>query len=374
MQKADILISDRNRVIQNSILLCLYMLFCFCFHFVSREIKPVITILIILTSLISLFYSRLDRLKIHYNFNIATLWLGFIVLCFIIQVINSTIEPVFLYLFAAPAFAYFILENKFDSKIIYLPILVISIFFVAFISSGQDLNKVFPHTSRNYISVLMITNTALINLVEIRQFRKITIWPSILTLIFSLFATGRAGIICSTLLFIGTIFCRFDKLSSNRKILYFFIILIPSGILIILFLDSIKIVFERMDFFTRFEKFGVIDDTRKLLLQSYIDNIDFKSLLLGYNYDTNPLFVKYVLNPHNSYIRLHHYVGILFFPIILYLLYTLFKLFSQNKLYFIILIALLIRGWTDSIFFLSEYDFFIVLFILIIYKSVNRDK
>jgi hypothetical protein len=64
----------------------------------------------------------------------------------------------------------------------------------------------------------------------------------------------------------------------------------------------------------------------------------------------------------------------MFIPVIIVLARTLIKLFFQSKIYFIILFVFLIRGWTDSIFFLGEYDFLIIIFILLtgkIYSSAE---
>ena len=319
MQPAIPLSNSKLREIQSSILLCIYMLLCFYFHFVSKEIKPVITILIMLSSVLSLFYSRMDKLKLHYNFNIAFFWITIIILCFVIQAINSNIHPASFYLISAPAFGYFILECKFNRRIIYIPILVISVFFVYYIVSGQDLNKIFPHTSRNYISVIMITNAALINIIEWKQFRKISLWPSLLTLLFSVVAIGRAGIICSSFFFLGTLYCLYHRHKITNRFIYSLIIIIPAIILIILFFDSIMNALKEIDFFDRLFKAGIKDAPRKVLLQTYLSKINFKTLMLGYNYESNPLFVKLALNPHNSFIRLHYYVGILFFPVVFYL-------------------------------------------------------
>src|SRR5690606_31786408 len=102
---------------------------------------------------------------------------------------------------------------------------------------------------------------------------------------------------------------------------------------------------------------GIDSPSRDILKREYFENLDLKNILLGFNYQNNTWFIHYGLNPHNSFIRLHYYFGILFFPIVGVLLVSLYKLLKIDFMLFICLSVILLRSYTDSVLFLLLYDF-----------------
>lgn len=370
MRNTIIFLDNKIREIHSSILLSVFLLFSFSYHFVSQQNKPIITMIILVISFVSMFYSRTDKLKVKFPYKSSIISVGFIIVTFLIEILNSSFSPGSFYIITTFTFAYFFKNGKFNRKIIYFPIIIISLFFTYYILSGQDLNNIFPHSSRNMISYIMITNASIVMIIEWRQYKKIVIWPSVLTLLFSLFAIGRSGIICSSFLLIGVLFIKYNSFSFIKKNIYLVYVVVPILLFIILGFDMIK----QLYFLEKIINRGIVDEARYNMIHAYLLHMDFKNILIGYNIESSHVFIRNHLNTHNSYINLHYHVGFIFFIVLYYLIRTLFKLFFNNRLYFFILFSLLLRAGTDTILFHSQFDFLILFFILISRKNNNYDK
>lgn len=348
----------------NSVLLSLYMLLALYFYFAEGGLKVIVTLSILIVSVLSLFYSRIDKTMLKLNYNNLFLWIVIFLICVTIEILNGTLNSTVLYLLAAPAFAYFFVNSKFNIKILYLPLIISTLIFTYFILLGADLNSIFEDTSRNYISVVMITNVVMIGIVEWRQGGRIAIWTGAVAMFFSFFAIGRSGIICSLLLFLVLLYFSYNKLSKKAKIFYCTFLILPVIFVFIIQVDSILMIVKGLSVMERFNELGMKASYRDLLLNSYLENIDFTNFLMGYNYQSNYLFMEKNNNPHNSFVQLHYNSGFLFFFVILAFIRASFSFLVKNQLYLAFMAILLLRGWTDSIFFFGAYDFLLISLIL----------
>src|SRR5690606_6609913 len=134
---------------------------------------------------------------------------------------------------------------------------------------------------------------------------------------------------------------------------------------------------SHMDYLIRFMEKGVDSPARDILKDEYLNQMkDMSNLLLGYNYHESTYYFKEMgYNPHNSYIRLHHYFGFLFFLIIPVLLFALYKLFKKSFILFICLLVILVRSYTDTVIFLTLYDFVVLALVYIaFFVEIPRRK
>jgi hypothetical protein len=358
----------------NTLFLVSYLILIFGFYIVSQSFKPLITLLILTISFSSLLFSQTEKLKTKISVNSILFWLILLLLICCIQLISGILNYYIIYLISSASFAYFIIDSKFKTRLIYIPFIAISIYvFISFIT-GKDLNEIFPDTSRNYISVILLTNISTAYLVDWRQNKTINIWFALITLVLSILAIGRSGILVSLFLLVGALILRYKEFSSKKKTIVSFALIIPLIVFLFINWNRVVEIYFSIDYFNRLTALGFKDNARELLRNSYFENLNIFTILFGYNYSNNAVFLMWNKNPHNSFIELHHKVGFLFFPIVAILFYTLIKFFKTNKVYFIITASILIRAFTDRVFFLTHYDYLLIALILIALCEKKKEQ
>lgn len=236
---------------------------------------------------------------------------------------------------------------------------------------------VFEHSSANLISFVLISLCVLFyilnnnNELSIKG-KIIEILPALLTLIFSVLAQGRGGIISSILLLIGIIFMYFHKKNIKRK--FFFIgIFTLISIYFINILDTYGV--ENLLYKLNLEKFvikGMEGDGREEILYNYIGDLNFSRILLGTEW-SNIYNYFHSGNLHNSYLRGHLMFGILFIILLLTILISIL-LSIYKKYYFVplLLIPILIRGYTDTVLLPGYFDFIILYLIFFPFIKINE--
>lgn len=273
------------------------------------------------------------------------------------QVYNRTLTPFAIYYLTSPLVAYFVFAKRFNVKIITLPLYLFSTYVLFFFLQHRNLIGVMSAVSENYVSVVLIMNLAVIYIVRYRQKQKLVILPALIGLFLSILAIGRSGIIVSLFILLLVLWMRWRKLTPNRKIFSLLVVLVPIVSIAIINWDFIVAIFYQVEVFEKFSKSGVSSPSRDIIKRAYLSNINSITLFTGYNYIDNYWFQHYGFNPHNSYIRLHYLSGAVFFIIIPLIIVGLFKLVRRNIFFAGLLIAILIRSWTDSVLFLTLFDF-----------------
>ena len=235
----------------------------------------------------------------------------------------------------------------------------------------------FQGTSRNHISILFMMAAAVINIEEFKNNKNITLWPSILFLVFSVAAAGRGGVICALLYMLSISIYKINGLKRKQRIRVVGIILC-SGILIFVFYAPV--IFEyivNLEIFMRMNGQRISGNGRELMNVAYLKNINFLTFFYGYEFSANPIFqIEGNLNPHNSFITLHRlygFTGIIFLGILVDAMIRLWK--NHMKPYAFILLVILMRGASEQFLFPGEYDFIIVSVLLFsrLYLYGERD-
>lgn len=134
--------------------------------------------------------------------------------------------------------------------------------------------------------------------------------------------------------------------------------------------SQIQFIFERMDMLEKFNERGLKSPSRGILIEEYLNHMNLETIVTGYNFDGNHWFQHYGNNPHNSYIQLHHELGFVSIFIFIYFIYNLFLSIRLNKLIFVMMLALLLRGLTDIFLFYGLFSF-LLFFLVFELKGLN---
>lgn len=341
-------------------LLLSYLLITMSYFFGNDAIRLFLFPLVVGVSVLSFITLLKSRLIGTREIKAFRYFFFLFITTFLVQLFNDNLTPFVVYILSMYPLSLLLLKGKIQSKYIKIPLyLFTAICSAVFLIKGSIYN-IFPSMSVNYVSVVYIMNCIVIYMVEKRNNEQVSLHPFLLGFIFSSIGFGRAGIICTGLLFGYFFFMRWRDLSRKIKVLYISLLVIPFLLVILFNYDLIYDKLETLSILERFQEKGVDSPSRDILRREYLLHMDFKNIMLGFNYQKNYWFLHYGLNPHNSYIRLHYYFGFSFFVIVPVLFVALYKLMRRNFAYFVCLFAILLRSWTDSVSFLLLYDFILI--------------
>ena len=243
---------------------------------------------------------------------------------------------------------------------------------LSFFINSNDLIDLMVY-SRNTISVYAIASFSMLciahhnkSLKHSKNTRNEIILMAILTLVTCIFSVGRSGIVASFILLIF-VFLEYVKV---RKL----VVIITSLIVVLAGISSDFLI----DYFNQiflYTKFGIegIETARYEMYQSYLDVLNFKSLIFGKSAnDVQLIFIEE--GYHNSYILLHMYLGIGVF-IIFHMIYFTARIFfkSNNLILLGCLLAISIRAFTDEHLIRGNYlQFGIIISLYCIALSIKK--
>lgn len=349
----------------NSCILGMYLLLCLVLFMMPQTLYKAIVHLALF--LISLGAFALSQIKRHRGCRVKKsfyeVYLIGVLYIISILLLKEQTGAHMLYLIAAPLFAVFVYSSRFELRILYLFFGLIASYFLLSILGGRSLDQLLD-SSRNFISVIMMTSSTVLTVIAYRQTGRIIIWPSVVTTLLSILAIGRGGILFSSCMLLGVIYSANVKVFSNHKLIAYLLLGVVV-IVVLLNFNSISGIFESLSVFERLQSRGLHDYWREHLMEEYLGHMDVGTILFGYDYSTNPEFNFLDNNPHNSFIRLHSYTGIMAFPLLICAVVVLCRFLKHNLLYFFLFISLLGRSYTDIIWFFMCYDFVFFLFILL---------
>ncbi len=317
------------------------------------------------------FYPNIKINLLH--FQVWTiLLLGFVFL----QFLNAKLSFGVLIILSNILIAYFLLFGNFNLRLIYGVYMIVSYLLIIRALEGGHTMTLFVGASSNWVSVVMMANVSILYFIEWKQLKTVSLWPSIIALIVSISAVGRGGILSAGILVLGVIFYTLQNKTSKKLIALLFL---PMMLMLALvFLDKIIFLFSNIDQLERLFSEGLKSSARMQMIDNYLANMSIKNFLLGYNYNNDPFFLEWKLNPHNSFILLHHNTGIFAFLVISVLTLLLVRLYKHSLPLFFVLLALILRGVTDAVFFIGRYDFIFLTLLLYAnkegYTFIKRKK
>ena len=259
----------------------------------------------------------------------------------------------------------------------------ISFFYVVFFftvikiifADPAELYRIFAASSRNYISVLLIACVFPYYLACDRDRREVSIFPSLLSFLASLYVQSRGGIIASGILFGLTFIRRIYLLKEqewfkkNKKIFY-------SLLFLVLLLGMVFLIFNATKLFSRFFEAEEYSITRTGMWKEYL-TVTFssvKNIILGPPLTTCPLIVEEAYNIHNSYFMVHSYLGIVgFLTVIVGGIGYLVSCIKEKKYSLLFLaITFLVRATTDYLFPTLFCDCIILFMIIKVAMEIKR--
>lgn len=250
-------------------------------------------------------------------------------------------------------------------RFFYLLCYLLFVFFLVNIFNEFDPNEIF-NVSRNYISVLLLIAYSLHSLSCFQNDKKPSVIILIIFLILSIWATGRSGIIVFSLLLVF-----YPFVIKTNKIIKLLIIAFILLLSLYIYNNFYDFLFEFG--LGRFEGMELESD-RSLMNSNYIINAcrTLPELLFGTDLMNIPSIIDVDGNPHNSFIRLHVYYGLIGFICVVSLIcFSLYRiLVAKNFLYFLLFTVLLIRASVDSVSFHGPLDPFFYFFIFTGIKNV----
>lgn len=237
-------------------------------------------------------------------------------------------------------------------------------FYYFFFAPKDDKISFFAFSSSNYISVFLLSMIGVVFYQAIIQREKLPIIPVIFCVILSVLSQSRMGMLMSLLFLVFVYFERGTKKISIKKVFLLAITLVVSfGVLYYILSHIFNLIgIDGLDFITdKFENRSknYSEDERSIILSDYMKNINFKTFILGVDVP------RYVYDsPHNSFLNLHYHFGILTFVILYYICKSLAFFWKYERALFYTFLLLLMRAFTDDMFFVNIFDIVAVLFIM----------
>lgn len=219
---------------------------------------------------------------------------------------------------------------------------------------GVDTNTLLPTGSRNSLGALILAMGSLSYLLSIR-FRYVFL----LGIIFLLLGLGgRTNFLVA---FLVVIYIAIVLVDSKAFAIFIFglALLLVSIIGSVLGFDN----FFNLLFLNEAGTSIGLRSTRSIVWAQWYENITFVKLVFGFSLSELPFVIwKLNGNPHNSFILIHSYTGILSLLFFCWLMYKSITI-GWRVSFFIGL--LLVKGFYDTILFPSSLDVFILFYLFI---------
>lgn len=259
----------------------------------------------------------------------------------------------------------------------YLVFYSLSGFFVVLIVAGVGARDALSATSYNGISMMLLAACISLYIVLGVDGGKIDLKPALLTALLCVWAIGRSGILSSVFLLGGLAYLTLQARIKNRYI-YIFVV-VSLLLLAYIFFENLGALSEdnvllgnAVDNYSA--RSADEDSPRLVMWANYLHNLDLFRLVFGANIFTDPWpqGEEFGYNYHNSWISLHSQTGLMGLVVFALVGLSLLKFWKNNKLFFVLFFAVIIRWSTDTGIFFESWDF-LVYFFIFYYLSGKAD-
>lgn len=325
---------------------------------------------------IILFYfaNRNESFIRHHNYHIITLvfCLAYVACVFAQGApLNSSI---LIKIIISSLLAFALLFNKINTIYLKIAHIYVSVFCILNIRDNGYIP--FETASINTVSVLVILFASTINYIELYRSGKLSILPSVVSCVACFYSDSRNGAITS-LLYFGIILA----LTWHNTTKYHRFFLLTFSILAIYYVINYITFILNLNIFNRFDYRGLDWNFREILWQGYIRKVDFPSFFFGVDYHNVKEIVLFgeSWNPHSSFIQAHNKFGIVGLGLLISMIWLFIKMLKNRKYAILaIVFAVMARSFTDSVFFVNLFDYFVFMIILLfdpnIYKRCVLNK
>lgn len=275
-----------------------------------------------------------------------------------------------LFIVSSPGIAMILLRGYVYSWGGYIVFYSLAVYFLRLMLVGVDGYSALTFTSWNAVSMGMLIACISLYIILSIENKKIDLKPALLTLVICIWGIGRSGIASSFVLLLGLIFVRFRAKPKYIVIIYLFIVFI----LYVVSMFAMDYVIFRNAIGHYLEREIKIEDTERWIMwTNYFNNLDISRVIFGVNVveDPWPEGEMNDYNYHSSFINLHLQTGFMGLIYLALIIFSLFKFYRINKVFFFLLLTLILRSATDSFMYFSPWDFIPLFFIFYFLKGLH---
>ena len=335
--------------LKDSVLLFIYVSFSmFGLYFDKSEYKIFAGVIGMLCLILSMSKYLIDQTFDRKGFKMLSYFSLLLLVGFILSslITGRWESSFFVMIFVSWGIASLIICGNPEPRVISVLYWLASTYFLILIYLGINPNfaLLFGSSSRNGISVIILILAVLETFLRFKRGKYPSIWVLLTTVIICSWTLSRSAQIVSVFYFITLVHLCFRKASYRYFAVAISIIL---AVYVVLNLENFEI-FSRLA--------NLEDGERSDMINAYISSLNLETIFFGVNLKhTN--FLNITGNPHNSFIYLHSLTGIFGIIFITITIYSIMKGFFRNKLLFILLVTILMRGSTDTVFYFDIYDY-----------------
>jgi hypothetical protein len=250
----------------------------------------------------------------------------------------------------------------------------LAVYFLMLMLADVDLRSTIGST--NGVSIAILSACIPLYIILRREGKKIDLKPAIIALVISIWGLGRSGIISSIVLLVGLIFIKMrSKKVFLLSMIIIFIIAYKYQDAILDNLMNYPLIGKTIEANVQKWREGTANP-RFTFWANYYENLDISRLLFGVNVIEDPWIegAKNDFNYHNSFINLHIQTGVMGLITMVIILFSLFKYYRTNIVFFILAASYILRASTDLFIFFSRFDFILFFFIFHFLSRLSRSS
>lgn len=238
----------------------------------------------------------------------------------------------------------------------------------------EPLGAIFPWASTNGIPSYLIVVQAAYSLAFYFNYNRLPVASTFATFSVAYLGLGRGSIVVAALIVCLTLavnlFWLHKQQNNGQRIIKF---VAPIAALAIAFTTDWIALYDQLQSYLQNSKFstGVYDEHRMIMIREYISSTSAIGILFGQSYEGTAIDMLYGGNPHNSFIRVHSFYGLIPLLIVLLPLYTALTA-RRDRIQKLILMSMcalvLLRATTEPILFPTPLDFFYILYFILFFN------
>ncbi|PJJ78981.1 hypothetical protein CLV77_3140 [Brevirhabdus pacifica] len=170
--------------------------------------------------------------------------------------------------------------------------------------------------SSNAITLFLVLVQAVYGVVLYHQKRSVPLVTPVVTLYIAIEGYGRGSLLAAlVLVLLSVAFYGFTQRSMKRRLIMVAAVGVVSALFFLRFYDLAVWYLANA---TKLSA-GLVDYARAEMWEAYVDKLDFLSILIGADFELTVIEATYNGNPHSSLIRAHHFFGLPYLVLILFL-------------------------------------------------------
>lgn len=335
-------------------------------------------VIILIVTLLGLLALILLSIRIRREDVLAYIYIVFLATSFLISslMVGRTGQrlyvPIF-FIICSPGIAMILIRGYVYSWGGYIVFYGLAVYYFILMLAGFDGYSASTYgTSVNGIGIVMLVACISLYIILNMEKKNIDLIPALITLVISIWGVGRSAIGASFIILIGLLLIRL-----RYKPKYIYIVLVCLFVFYLFFDVLCNYLMDNWFFsnsiMSYLKKAKSEESSRWPMWVTYYNNLDIFRLIFGVNVveDRWAEGTDNEYNYHNSFIHLHIQTGFMGLITLVLIIFAVFKFYRTNKVFFILLLAFILRSSTDLFLFFSRFDFIHFFFIFYFLKSTS---